>query len=79
MLTPETAAKIDAGLAALAADQSAGTAPAPGRVSIRDIATRAGVSPKTIHKLEQLALAKLHHHLSRDPEVTALLRRKPQP
>ena len=79
MLNPETAAKIDAGLAALAADQSAGTAPAPGRVSIRDIATRAGVSTRTIQKLEQLALAKLHHQLSRDPEIINLLRRKPQP
>jgi DNA-directed RNA polymerase specialized sigma24 family protein len=78
-LTKDTADRIDAGLALLTKDQAAGLAPPPGRVSIRDIATRAGVSTATIHQLEALALAKLHHHLSQDPEILNLLRIKPQP
>ena len=50
-----------------------------GRANARDVARLAGVSTATIHQLEVLALAKLHHHLSQDPEILNLLRIKPQP
>ena len=59
MLTDITAAKIDHGLAKLAMDQLAGSAPLPGEVSIEDLATRAGVSKQTVAKLERIALAKV--------------------
>jgi hypothetical protein len=63
MLSEDTAAKIDHGLAALALDQLRGTAPAPGEVSAATLARYAGVSESTILNIERLALAKLAREL----------------
>ena len=59
MLTEKTAAKIDDGLVQLVADQLVGAAPPPGKVSIADLADRAGVTVSTIRKIERIALAKV--------------------
>jgi hypothetical protein len=66
MLTPLTAAKIDAGLLQLEIDQRTGQAPPPGEVSLADLASRAGVSEATILDLQRLALAKLARALRAD-------------
>lgn len=59
MLHPLTAAKLDHGLAKLALDQLRGQAPPPGKVSLADLARRAGVSEATVLKVERIALAKV--------------------
>jgi hypothetical protein len=66
MLSEDTAARIDHGLAALALDQLRGTAPIPGEVSAATLASYAGVSETTILKIERIALAKLARELRLD-------------
>jgi transcriptional regulator with XRE-family HTH domain len=58
-MTELLAAKLDHGLAALELDQLRGLAPVPGKVSLSDLAERAGVSPATVLQIERRALAKL--------------------
>ena len=76
MLTPDTAAKIDKGLAKLAEDQLNGDAPLPGEISIKEMARRCGVSEWTISKVERIALAKMQAALLADPEVKAFIDKK---
>ena len=75
MLNDLTAAKIDHGLARLALDQLQGLAPT-GRVSVREIASRAGVADATILKIEHMAVAKIAARLLADPEIPPHLARR---
>ncbi len=75
MLTDLTAAKIDHGLARLALDQLEGRAPT-GKVSVREIASRAGVADATILKIERMAIAKITARLLSDPDLPPHLARR---
>jgi hypothetical protein len=59
MLTPETTAKLDQGLALLRAAQEAGEAPPPGEVSLRVIAKFSGLSRDTVSSMERVIKAKV--------------------
>jgi transcriptional regulator with XRE-family HTH domain len=63
-MTSTTAAKLDHGLASLALDQLRGIAPPPGKVSVAEIARRAGLSEATVAQVERIALAKLARQLT---------------